>query len=196
MELESLHPRPASGQTSHVAHSRESPFAQLWSLTKLYMEYYPKVTAAIFFTLIGFFFHFLMSNRGPAIVRNSMSHHYAQIDVDYNFKAAKIDHWCLFGGDEDCNCEAFTDPISREEKKGWLAAHTANKRRIDENIDYDVVFLGDDTTEMWNGMFLNVPVYSNPNGKAIHDYWNKTFTRDGGGELDGLALGIAEDTVR
>lgn len=59
----------------------------------------------------------------------------------------------------------------------------------------DVVFLGDDLVEVWNGLGLNVPV-GRPNGAEIQKLWNATFTKAGGGKLDGLALGIMGDSVR
>jgi hypothetical protein len=40
---------------------------------------------------------------------------------------------------------------------------------------------------------LNLP---NAGGKKIQKYWNETFTSDGGGDIEGLALGIAGDSVR
>lgn len=98
------------------------------------------------------------------------------------------------GGDTDCLCDDFSEPISREEFKGWLAAHEANKQRITQNTKYDVVFLGDETTEGWNGRWMNMPIPRE--SKQILNYWNKTFTKEGGGNLEGLALGIAGDSVR
>jgi hypothetical protein len=75
-----------------------------------------------------------------------------------------------------------------------LAAHEANKQRITQNTKYDVVFLGDETTEGWNGRWMNMPIPRE--SKQILNYWNKTFTKEGGGNLEGLALGIAGDSVR
>lgn len=70
----------------------------------------------------------------------------------------------------------------------------------------DVVFLGDDTTEQWNGRWMGETL--SPDSAAlvssviaddlskIHRLWNKTFTAEGGGAYDGIALGIYGDTVR
>jgi hypothetical protein len=98
------------------------------------------------------------------------------------------------GGDTHCRCDDFSEPVSREEFKAWLPTHEANKDRIKRGINYDVVFLGDETTEGWNGKHLNMPI---PNeSRRIQKYWNETFTKDGGGDFEGLALGIAGDSVR
>jgi hypothetical protein len=97
------------------------------------------------------------------------------------------------GGDTDCKCDDFSEPVSREEFKGFMAAHEANKARIKPDVRYDVVFLGDETTEGWNGRLLNLPT---PGGRKTQKYWNETFTSDGGGDIEGLALGIAGDSVR
>ena len=81
-------------------------------------------------------------------------------------------------------------------------------QRIDPKKDYDVVFFGDDVVELWNGKWYNQPVYKTAagssshtvgttnNGNEINRLWNETFTREGGGELEGLALGIYGDSVR
>lgn len=74
-----------------------------------------------------------------------------------------------------------------------MAAHEANKARIKPDVRYDVVFLGDETTEGWNGRLLNLPFSG---GKKIQNYWSETFTIEGGGDIEGLALGIAGDSVR
>ena len=75
-----------------------------------------------------------------------------------------------------------------------MATHAANKQRIDKNLKggYDLVVYGDETTEEWNGLWYNKP---SPNGKEISRYWNSTFTGDGGGQFEGLALGIAGDSA-
>jgi hypothetical protein len=35
-----------------------------------------------------------------------------------------------------------------------------------------------------------------PASPRIQKYWNETFTKEGGGDLEGLALGVAGDSVR
>jgi hypothetical protein len=70
-----------------------------------------------------------------------------------------------------------------------------NKELIDGvawSKDLDVVILGDATVEEWNGRWLGK---ENDKLSAIKGYFKKTFSVPGGGEVNGLALGIAGDTV-
>lgn len=103
------------------------------------------------------------------------------------------------GDDSDCTCEDFTDPVPRLEVHGWNEAHERNIKSsvaAGKKADLlDVVFLGDDLVEMWTGLGLNVPL-ADPNGQEIQKIFNRTFTKAGGGALDGLAMGIRGDSVR
>jgi lysophospholipase L1-like esterase len=175
----------SSGSTSH-------PLDQLCMFLKLHMEYYPRLATALVLSIIGLLFYMFVKSFQTPMYRNRLSHDYTKIELDYNFKASQLDHWCLFGGDDACQCEDFTETISREEQQGWLPAHEANKKRIQQNVDYDVVFFGDETTEEWNGYWYNKP---SQDGHLIRKYWNETFTSAAGGELEGLALGIAGDST-
>jgi len=86
---------------------------------------------------------------------------------------------------------------SRDDKK-----KKTRFRQNNHNVVLDVVFLGDDVTEIWNGKWLNGPVTYHPDGRLIQDYWNRTFEKrlavqgeEKGASLQGLALGIAGDTT-
>lgn len=115
---------------------------------------------------------------------------YSHLEMDYYYKASQIDHWCLFGGDLDCPCEDFSDPVSRDEIDGWVEAHKANtqlasKPSYDDLLD--VVFVGDETAEAFGtGKRLH---RDTPDGSRIQSYWNRTF-----GDA-GLALGVAGDST-
>lgn len=63
---------------------------------------------------------------------------------------------------------------------------------IDPSKDLDVVILGDESVEEWNGRWLGK---ENDGLSGIKDYFKKTFSKTAGGEVNGLALGIAGDTV-
>jgi hypothetical protein len=82
---------------------------------------------------------------------------------------------------------------------GWNEAHERNinlsAAAAKKAGPLDVVFLGDDLVEMWTGRGLNVPL-ADPNGQEIQKIFNRTFTKAGGGALDGLAMGIRGDSVR
>jgi hypothetical protein len=192
LEMEQLHPRPSAQavRSQHHHHQIPGKCRTGCMLLKMYMEVYPLVFALVFFSMLLLSILVLVENIMPSHRhRHELSHDYSNIDSHYNFRAAQIDHWCLFGGDDQCSCEDFTEPVAREYMKGWLDAHEANKVLAynGRGKDYDVVFLGDETTEIWNGRILNLPVSLNPNGKVISDFFQKTF--------DGVALGISGDSV-
>jgi hypothetical protein len=74
-----------------------------------------------------------------------------------------------------------------------LAAHEANKKRIEEKT-YNLVFLGDDLVENLNGRAYNEPI---KRSKQIQTYFNETFVdEEAGAVVDSLALGITGDSVR
>ena len=57
----------------------------------------------------------------------------------------------------------------------------------------DVVFVGDSITEQRQGTSMSKP---NDNYIGIKEVFDKTFTREKGGDFNGLAMGISADTVR
>jgi len=57
----------------------------------------------------------------------------------------------------------------------------------------DVVFLGDEFTQAWTGLSYKRPLVD---GSQIVKYFNQTFQKQRGAMLEGIPLGIAEDTVR
>jgi hypothetical protein len=199
LEMEELHPRPsARAVRSHAHHYSSNQCRTACMLLKLYMEAYPLISTIIFFALLLLVVILFVETTTHTDRRHQLTHDYSRIDAHYNFRAARIDHWCLFGGDDSCQCDDFTEPTSREEMKGWLEAHRENVKRAQASVkkDLDVVFVGDEVTELWNGRLMNLPISLNPNGQAIKEYFDRTFTKKGGGQFEGLALGIAGDSVR
>lgn len=195
----SLEMEPMTIESSQVQTSSQSSLAtrirSLFMLCKLYMEYYPGITSCIAALLVGMgVLAFVLSFHKP-VTRNRLYHDYSHIDMTYNFKAAQVDHWCLWGGDDQCACDDFTTPLSREEKKGWIQTHAGNVHQIDDTKDYDVIFYGDEVVEGWNGNWLGKPMVPPAQGMAVKDYFAKTFTKVGGGEFEGLALGTLGDVV-
>jgi hypothetical protein len=169
---------------------------QLIMIIKLYMDTYPRMTAWIAACMIGMLFlTFVLSFRQP-VKRNKLYHDYSKIDRDYNFKASQIDHWCLYGGDDACSCDDFTEPLNRYAKKDWIETHDHNVELIDPKQQYDVVFYGDEVTEGWNGRWLGRSMIPPSHATQIRQFFNETFTKSGGGEFDGVALGIMGDVVR
>jgi len=105
-----------------------------------------------------------------------------------------IKHWCLNGEDNSCDCTNPLDAQPRYEKKGFRRAHELNVENAKQvERELDVVFLGDSITENWRGTS-----YGEVNDKKVPNIkvYNKLFTKEGGGEFDGLTLGISGDKVR
>lgn len=65
-------------------------------------------------------------------------------------------------------------------------------RQLDEYEGLDVVFLGDSITEQRQGTSMNKPEISYTGIKEVFD---KTFTKEKGGDFNGIAMGISGDTV-
>lgn len=87
--------------------------------------------------------------------------------------------------------------MSNEQMKGWLKAHKYNKLLLDTSSNprrnVDVVLVGDQVMEEWNARWYGTP---NDEYKGVKTYFDKTFTRAGGGDIEGVALGVAGDSVR
>lgn len=85
--------------------------------------------------------------------------------------------------------------MSREEKRGWIKAHSWNKDLFGSSSiqNWDVVLLGDGVVEEYQGRVLGT---MDASLKNVKKYWDATFSTEGGGDVEGLALGIAGDSVR
>ena len=176
---------------------------QLCRPLRMYMELYPRVLClawAIHGLVAILCLCVLVKSMQRPPERNRLHHDYTKLDMHYNWKAAQMDHWCLFGGDDACSCDDFSDPVSREETEEtshWMEAHKANVRQIQVFLEQrgnpDVVFIGDDVVEGWNGFRNHRPT---EDGKRIKKLFDKSFEVSDGADADGLALGIAGDSVR
>ncbi|GAX25402.1 hypothetical protein FisN_5Lh502 [Fistulifera solaris] len=191
MEMESL--RPAAPRSKP---SFSMLVQQLWTLIKLYMEYYPKITAFLFFCVIGVIMSFLVPNFRRPVMRNRLQHDYAHISKHYSFQASQIDHWCLWGGDDQCTCLDFTEPESNSHLNGWLKAHEANKKYVEDAVakqssykPFDVVFVGDEMVEKMGGKQLGM---TNGESQQVGSLF-KTMFEAGDFGWDVLYLGIAGD---
>jgi len=65
-------------------------------------------------------------------------------------------------------------------------------RDDDETTDVDVLFIGENIVEAWAGRAMS---YNTTNFRQIKDSFDSRFNKEKGGKYDGLALGIAGDTV-
>jgi lysophospholipase L1-like esterase len=212
-----------------------------------------------------------------------IQHDYSEIKSKYDLTLGSIDHWCLIGDDNECQCEDPLVPVSKHSSKKWAKQHMENmkvatetvmkltdvssskawndfegykpgmddgwidgadddwiyakgarfgddysyfqddallgndfgltnnqednhdgvdvvggnkdggaRRRKLESSGLDVVFIGDSITEQRQGTEHGEEV---PGFVSIKEVFDKTFTKDKGGEFDGIAMGIAGDTA-
>jgi hypothetical protein len=221
MEMESLNPTitkkddddfrgSTSSSASRGATSGPSELSQRIDdgiiLIRLHVQHHPKATAGLAAVLLVLLMKlFLFRHVGETLyVPPHLQQHYGDLQTSYDLKSAEMDHWCLRGGNDYCECADPTDPIPRWDEEGWTAAHHYNidlanaaaaSYSSSSTSSLDVVFLGDGTTEAWTGRSL--PHESQlDRGSFIARIFNQTFHKDEGGTVDGIALGIAGDTVR
>ena len=78
----------------------------------------------------------------------------------------------------------------------WNKTHDMNKvlahDAATKRHPLDVVFLGDSITELWHGRMIGQAKSGAEGNPAI---FRQYFTRQGGGSIEGLALGIANDKI-
>ena len=140
---------------------------------------------------------------------------YSRIGGVSDLNLGNVDHWCLDGGDE-CSCNDPLEPINGarstlsdygHQEDLWTLAFRMNQKLIENatmtSMDttfqdggqkkLDVVFLGDSITEEWNGRWYGK--FSERN-EGIRKVFDDLFRRENGSSVEGLALGIAGDTVR
>ena len=201
-------PRPSSSSGGGASQFSQQ-FDAFIVMTRMYMQHYPKITLAVG-CVLGFFlfkFLFLRHSGDLLFVAPQVSQHYGDLQSNYELKAAKIDHWCLHGGNNDCSCDDPTDAMSREDADGWLEAHKFNKQIAKQAAAasaaagynrqesfLDVVFYGDGTTQAWTGQLLpGEPIIEG--AQQVAKVFNSTFHKDEGGTVDGIALGIGGDSV-
>ena len=96
LEVESLNPKSKTTVSAAAPPPTASFLERGWTLLKLYMEYYPKITAVVVFLLIGVVMSITIPNLRKPVTRNRLEHDYSHIARHYDFKAAQIDHWCLW----------------------------------------------------------------------------------------------------
>lgn len=125
-------------------------------------------------------------------------HDITNIRSEFDLKMGKIDHWCLNGGNERCRCEDPLMPQSRSQYKAWVNIYKKNKQQIVAYKDsdlLDVAFLGESLVEEMDGRWLGRD--DSDELKAIGKIFAKRFKKQKRPEnLEGVALGIAGDTVR
>jgi len=182
------------------ASTPSNPMEGLVLYVKLLFQLYPLIMygiIALILVLLLVAWHPWQAVENAQFARNSMTEDYSAIEDRFSERISKIDHWCLFGGNDKCYCEDPTDGQAREEVKGWTEAHKRNKLLVNTAIGklagaVDVVFIGDQTVQAWDGKWLHRPA---PEGRRIAAYWNETFNDPAKSTFQGLALGIYGDRV-
>jgi len=129
---------------------------------------------------------------------------YSSVQSKYDLSMGKIDHWCLTGGNKNCNCEDPTLPVSKMQYRFWKQTHTLNLNSIDEylaNLEtgLDVAFIGENIVESWAGRSIGIRTAGmKPMQHLFEQYFHKEGggnEEKGGGKFNGLPLGIAGDTA-
>jgi hypothetical protein len=113
LEMEQLHPRPASASSSSAGtgshHTRPRGMIsrrgddrivdQLWRIVRLYMEIHPVLASIVVFGMLTALVCLLVAvvypHHGPR-GRHQIHHDYSKIEYHYNFKASQMENWCLF----------------------------------------------------------------------------------------------------
>lgn len=167
------------------------------SLAKLYYALYPKIFIAANCVVMVILIKLLFFRHAHQLryVPPHLIHHFGNVEAYYDLQVSKIDHWCLHGGDVDCDCNDPTIALSREEVNGWAQTHFDNvkmAKKVPPNQELDVVLLGDQFIQGLNGKFLN-EFYEG--GTEVQKYFNKTFHKKEGGIVEGLAMGISGDQM-
>jgi lysophospholipase L1-like esterase len=97
--------------------------------------------------------------------------------------------------DTICKCTDPGLPLARSLHGNWIKHHWRMVQEVydpSHNTTLDVVFLGDSLIERLNG----TQVLGTLVKPAMRQVFEAHFTKEGGGTLEGLALGTDADTVR
>eukprot|EP00538_Stauroneis_constricta_P004633 CAMPEP_0119557706 /NCGR_PEP_ID=MMETSP1352-20130426/9283_1 /TAXON_ID=265584 /ORGANISM="Stauroneis constricta, Strain CCMP1120" /LENGTH=453 /DNA_ID=CAMNT_0007604847 /DNA_START=45 /DNA_END=1406 /DNA_ORIENTATION=+ len=167
---------------------------QFVTIMKFYNLKYPiafKIVAGVlgFFLLKMIFF----PHRGKVkYIPPHLRDHFGDIDGYYQLRTAKIDHWCLMGGD-DCPCQDPTEPYPRDNSDAWLAQHSHNKEKAVNKAtkSLDVVFYGDEIVDAWSGSHTSQFV----SASLVQSYFNDNFHKTQTGGFDAIVLGSSGDTI-
>ena len=123
---------------------------------------------------------------------------YTEITSKYDLQIGKVDHWCLKGDDTSCRCEDPLQPQPRGEFRQWTKAHDANVKDIQHVVEVgteiDIAFLGESVVEEMDGRWFGEKTGGSLS--KLDDLFAKNFKKASGAKLEGLALGVAGDTVR
>jgi hypothetical protein len=142
------------------------PFGGLCHLISAHLSYlcfaYPKccgcfacIVALVMVTGL------IVNTINPTLQYGIVPHDWTTIKSAYELDIAKVDHWCLGGGNDGCRCEDPLVPASRVELRSWSEAFKENKRQIARYMDdpllmadLDVAIIGESAIEEMDGRWM------------------------------------------
>jgi hypothetical protein len=157
----------------------------------LFCYYYPGVCAVFVLILVGGLVMLLTNLMfNPIEHFGVIKNDFSNVRSKYDLTMGKIDHWCLEGGDQKCDCEDPLVPMSRIEHKSWILSFNKNKDTVKElaETELDVAFLGGDIVEEMNGRWMGE---TQPQLKQMSLIFKNHFSKANGASIEGVALGIA-----
>jgi hypothetical protein len=163
-------------------------------------DYAPKCCLTLALVLLIVPLYFLVASvwLNPTEEFGYIAHDYSSIQSTFDLSIGKIDHWCLHGGNDGCQCEDPTDPQPRGNQRTWTVAHKANVKTVDKLVEagtaVDIAFLGESVIEEMNGRWLGNK--TDVRLQKLGKLFEKNFHASAGADLEGVALGVAGDTVR
>jgi hypothetical protein len=205
LNLESLSEGNLDVPVKRSAGGGGNPCFNLLSLSCLYMsyccEYAPKCCCGLaILALVVPAYFIVMTLLNPTELFGVVANDYTSITSQYDLSVGKIDHWCLKGDNDSCMCEDPLQPQPRGEFRAWTKAHNANKAVVKATMDAgnlspDIAFLGASVVEEMDGRWFGEE-RDDPKLMSIGAMFKKHFSKEAGGDMDAVALGIAGDTVR
>ena len=179
----------------------------------------------LFFLFMAFISLLSYTVFNPTMKMGIFGSDYSAIQSAFELSLKKVDHWCIQGDSESCKCENPLEATPRSELKSWNVAHKANVADVDlyravygekpSLIDeatgkprppIDVAFVGESVVEAMDGRWLGKRVAQAVKGKTVKEgpernkpdigkVFDRLFRKDNGGPVEGVALGIAGDSV-
>eukprot|EP00977_Amphora_coffeiformis_P004484 scaffold965_cov158-Amphora_coffeaeformis.AAC.8 len=159
---------------------------------------YPTLCATFMFICIGLaLFGLGEAIFNPRVKYGYVAHDHSNLKSVFDYKLANIDHWCLRGDSDSCRCDDPLQPISRAEFNSWTVAFKTNRKIVkaleeDPSSDVDIAFVGESIVEEMDGRWMGME--RGGNLATLKQIFDSHFNKKKGGQLNGVALGIAGDT--
>jgi hypothetical protein len=132
-----------------------------------------------------------------------IEHDFTNVQSQYDFTLKDIDHWCIKGDNDSCQCEDPLQPEPRSEFRAWSKSHIGNVQQIanlmeNDLANPDIAFLGGSIVEKMDGKWFG----NNTDNRLqnLAKIFNQHFTNlegeaTGDNALTAISLGVAGDTV-